>query len=118
MKRINENFVFYTTWNKLAEAVQNHLPDNYVGLEEMEQDKPVRLVPIWNDDGEIIPDWLEVEVGEYWGSSLRYDTTMFDAEGNPTSIHDWLPEEYHDKVYPREGIAVHTDVLQYLPEED
>lgn len=120
MKKINEDFVFYTTWNQLARAVE-HLPDDYVGLAEeyMEEDQPVRLVPIWGGDGEIIPDWLEVEIGEYlWSNQPRYDTTMFDAQGRPTCIHDWLPQEYHDLIYPREGIAVHVDVLDYLLKEE
>lgn len=128
IKKINEDFVYYTTWNRLSEAIEN-LPDNYEGLNyQLKEDIQVRLIPIRDENDEIIPDWLEVEIQNEYGN---YDTIYYvptrnnaDEDGyfsyswGSTGIHDWIPEELHERVYNREGVAVHIDVLDYLKEEN
>ena len=104
----------YTTWNAVARAVQ-HLPGNWDGLEEREEDLDVCLVALHSPvNDQPILGWLEMETRTKYGG---FDTAYFDSQGRGTTIPDWLPPEVQALAPKREGIAVPVEVLGYiLPE--
>lgn len=108
------NGAVYTSWNKVAHALK-HVPGNWDGFEELEEDTDVLLTALESPvTDQPILGWLEVEVRDSYG---QFDTCYFDAQGRGTSIRDWLPPELHPIAPTREGIAVPVAVLAYIPPE-
>ena len=88
------------TWNTVCHAA-SHLDVIFDGLDPVERDFPISLVPL-----EDFPGHLEV-------ARPGGDTIYFLPDGRATALSDWIvpfPEGAQD----REGIAVPADILRYL----
>jgi len=89
-----------TTWNTVCHAA-SHLGGNFDGLDPVERDFPVELIPL-----EDFPGHLEV-------ARPGGDTIYNLPDGRATALSDWIvpfPEGAQD----REGIAIPAEILRYL----
>lgn len=91
----------YATWNKVAKVLKEI--GGYEGFDEREEDIPVRLVLMEDED------LYEVEVQTKYGN---YDTCYFLPSGSPTNLRDWGSQRNC------EGVAVPVEVAEYLEQED
>ena len=88
------------SWNEIAAACDG-LGGYFEGLDTLEEDFPVELIPL-----EDFPGYLEV-------ARPGGDTIYSLPDGRATALSDWIipfPADARD----REGIAVPADILRYL----
>lgn len=104
------NGAVHTTWNAVAQALQ-HLPGNWDGFDEQEEDIPVVLEALHSPlTDQPILGWLEVLIRGRSG----FDSCHTLPDGRGTRIKDWLPPELHPLAPDREGVAVPVEILGYI----